>query len=258
MAKEFSIFSLNMRFGLADDGPNNWEMRKTLYPALLKKYPCDFMCFQEANDFQIHFLKPLLPDYSVIGQRAPAPKFWQSNIIFHHPTWTCIDKQHFFLSHTPDIPSRFKESRWPRQCTIGVFKNNDRQLICINTHFDFDTIIQDKSAELILKRLSNWPDTIPVILVGDFNATHSDACYETFTQKKNCENNPTESRFQNSFSEPFPGTHHGFTGRSKGKQIDWILFKGALKKRDAKIIKDDFNGHYPSDHFPLKAVFEFI
>ena len=140
---------------------------------------------------------------------------------------------------------------------MGVFQSDNRQLICVNTHFDFDTLIQDKSAELIMKRLSNWPDTIPVVLVGDFNATPSDACYETFTQEKGCEENIATSPFSNSFSKPFPGTHHGFTGTSRGKQIDWILFKGGLTKKKAEIIKDDFNGHYPSDHFPLRAVFSF-
>ena len=257
MVENFSVFSLNLRFGLADDGPNGWPERKAMYPTLLGKYRSDFMCFQEANDFQIDFLQSILPEYEVIGQRKPAPEFWQNNIIFFHSRWTCIEKQHFFLSHTPDIPSRFKESRWPRQCTIGVFKSDNQQLICVNTHLDFDSAIQDKSATLIMERLSKWPQTIPAILTGDFNAVPSDECYATFTHEKGCKTGHTASPFRDSFSDPFPGTHHEFTGISNGDHIDWILFKGGITVKNAQVVKDDFNGRYPSDHFPVRTVFAF-
>lgn len=46
------LMSLNLRFGLAEDGPNHWRFRNRAYPALLNRYPCDFYLFQEANDFQ--------------------------------------------------------------------------------------------------------------------------------------------------------------------------------------------------------------
>ena len=55
--------TLNLRFGLADDGPNSWPFRKKTLEPLLSEYPCDVYAFQEANDFQISFLSTLLPDY---------------------------------------------------------------------------------------------------------------------------------------------------------------------------------------------------
>ena len=247
------LFSLNLRFGLAKDGDNSWANRKTVYPMLIENHMADFFCFQEANDFQIDFLKNRLPGYGIIGQRDPAPDFWQNNIICSHPRWHCIEKQHFYLSDTPDKPSKFAESQWPRQCTIGVFQCGGYTLLCVNTHFDFKPEVQDASARLIMDRLSKWPDALPAILAGDFNANPGAGAYRIFTRASQ-NRNPA---FNDAFSGNFEGTFHGFTGQADKDPIDWILYRGALKKKRAEIIKDNFGGQYPSDHYPLCAEFSF-
>ncbi|MEJ2658898.1 MAG: hypothetical protein P8012_17210 [Desulfobacterales bacterium] len=82
--------TLNLRFGLADDGPNNWQYRKKGFPVLFDAYPTDFFGFQEANDFQIDYLDNILKEYHYIGKRSPSPSFWQNNVIFHKKSWACI------------------------------------------------------------------------------------------------------------------------------------------------------------------------
>lgn len=250
----FSVISLNLRFGLAKDGPNSWQNRKRCFPALFDKYRVDFFGIQEANDFQTDFLNKTLVGYNFIGKRNNSPPFWQNNIIFYKKTWTCIYQDHFFLSPTPAIPSRFRESLWPRQCTIGKFKRGERKLICINTHFDFDASVQVESAKIIMERLFSMPSDVPVILIGDFNAIPMSPCYNIFTgldQKLKSK----DFCFDNVFSKPFPGTHHGFTGDRNGEHIDWILYCGKIAIKDSMTIHDKVNDFYPSDHFPLYAAF---
>jgi endonuclease/exonuclease/phosphatase family metal-dependent hydrolase len=62
--------------------------------------------------------------------------------------------------------------------------------------------------------------------------------------------------FKPVFPEPYSGTHHGFSGQAGDNQIDWIMYRGNLKPVKWGIIRDKFAGLYPSDHFPLYAVFE--
>ena len=250
-----SMISLNLRFGLAKDGSDSWSFRENLYPGLLKAYPVDFFCFQEANDFQIEFLQALLPGYCYIGQRKDAPAFWQSNVIFFKTEWNCVHSEHFYLSHTPEIPSRFRNSKWPRQCTLGWFRSGDRHLICLNTHFDFETDVQIKSAALILEKLRAYSAEEPVILAGDFNADPDSACYRMFTREETGHGPHRLIPFRNAFAPHFPGTYHGFTGHSNGSHIDWILYKGPLEVVEADVIRDNLDGRFPSDHFPLKAIF---
>ena len=249
-----TVLTLNLRFGLADDGRDSWQYRKQCFFPLFEKYPADFMGFQEANDFQIDFIHKILSEYQYIGQRSPSPDFWQNNVIFYKNTWTCTHGVHFFLSPTPNVPSRFRKSLWPRQCTIGMFKNSNRRLICVNTHLDFDESVQTRSAKLILKRLADLPKDIPVILIGDFNTTPFGPCYNIFTGK---DQKPAvqEDNFKNAFKKPYPGTHHRFTGDTRGDHIDWILYRGNIVLKNGTVILDTFDGRYVSDHFPLCANF---
>ena len=250
----FSVLTLNLRFGLADDGPNNWQYRKIGFQPFLDKYPADFIGFQEANDFQIDFLHNILTEYNIIGKRSPSPSFWQNNIIFYQKNWHCIHYEHFFLSPTPSIPSRYRQSIWPRQCTIGMFKTVHRQVICVNTHLDFDVSVQIQSANLILDRLSHLPDDVPVILMGDFNSAPFSPCYNIFTGHDDT-SSENEVYFKDAFIKPFTGTHHGFTGNTDEDPIDWILFRGKITLINSKVIKDTFKNIYISDHFPLYAQF---
>ncbi len=247
-----SVLTLNLRFGLADDGPNSWQHRKKAFPSFFKTRIFDFIGLQEANNFQIEFLSKILNDYNYIGKREPAPYFWQDNIIFHKKAWRCIHQEHFYLSPTPEIPSRPPESRWARQCTMGLFENRSRKLICVNTHFDFDISVQIESARIIMERLSHLPCDLPVILFGDFNATPSCPCHEIFTGhgRKN------EICLKNIFKKPYPGTHHGFTGNKNGNYIDWILYRGRIIPKDCQVIQETIDGIYLSDHFPIYARFE--
>jgi endonuclease/exonuclease/phosphatase family metal-dependent hydrolase len=249
-----TVFSLNLRFGLADDGINCWEYRKKSIELLVNQYASDFMAFQEANDFQTEFIEGVMDSYRFIGQRKPAPDFWQNNILFYHRTWACRKAEHFFLSRTPDIPSRFNKSRWPRQCTIGLFERGGFSVICVNTHLDFEDSVQEQSARLILSRLGRFPQNAPVILVGDFNTTPDSSCFRVLTGKRKVEG-PGHHMFRSAFIPPYSGTFHKFSGNPDGRHIDWVLWKGELEVVDARVIRDKFDNRYPSDHFPVIARF---
>jgi len=254
-ADRISVLSLNLRFGLADDGPNSWIYRKESYPSLLEKYRTDIIGFQEVNNFQADFLKNILSEYSWIGERKSAPEFWQDNIIFYHKDWECIYQDHFYLSTTPDIPSRFQKSKWPRQCTIGIFKNKQGKLIVANTHFDFDIDVQVQSALLIMKRLSEISSKDPIILIGDFNAAPHSPGYNVFTGENPNEASGSDLYFKNAFKKPYPGTFHGFNDDKTGDHIDWILYRGELIPVESSTLQMKINGFYPSDHFPVFSVF---
>ncbi len=241
-----SVLTLNVRFGNADDGPNDWSKRKAVFPEALAAHPVDFYAFQEVMDFQADYLKSLLPGYGCIGARVPAPSFWQHNLIFYKKTWTCDIWEHFFLSPTPDVPSRFRDSRWPRQCSLGAFHQNSRRLVCVTAHFDFLASVQNKSARLILEKLSRFGAETPTAVMGDFNTTPGTECHDIWM----------DARFQNAFAPPHPGTYHEFTGTPR-EHIDWILFRGGLVRESARVIRTPFGGRYPSDHFPVTARFRF-
>lgn len=242
----FGLMTLNLRFGLADDGPNGWSRRQGVYPDLFARLPMDFYCFQEANDFQATLLKSLLPRHEAIGQRVPAPPFWQNNLIFFDRRWRCLRRDHFYLSPTPDIPSRLRGSRWPRQCTMGLFARNGQRLVCATTHLDFAPAIQSAALRLIIERLATWPPDVPTILCGDFNASPASTGHDLLTRA-------IQPAFRNAIQPPYPPTHHGFKGTGHGEHIDWIVFRGLADAYCSGVFQEKIGGRFPSDHFPVWA-----
>jgi endonuclease/exonuclease/phosphatase family metal-dependent hydrolase len=249
-----SVMSLNLRFGLADDGPNGWVHRKESVVRLFRKRSPDFIATQEGNHFQVDFLTKSLPEYNHIGRRRPAPGFWQDNVLFYKKTVACTNEVHFFLSETPRVPSRSFGSRFPRQATLGLFDINGQSLICVDTHFDFDPPAQMGAARVIVQQLALQDDRAPTILLGDFNATPDSPCYQWLTGKD--AEGKEGPGFRETFAAPYPGTHHGFTGKPTGDHIDWILFRGPLQLLDSQVLQEPVNGVHPSDHFPVTAVFQ--
>lgn len=249
-----SVLTLNIRFGLADDGPQAWAYRRPVLGEFLGQHACDIMMFQEANDFQIDFVAECLPHHDIIGRRHPAPPFWQNNIICFRAPWQLDRWTHLFLSPTPHIPSRFPDSRWPRQSTMGRFHQGRHELVCATTHLDFAESVQTASAEIILAHLNPLAGDRPAILAGDFNCTPTSACHAAFTHPSTT---PEEGRsgFQNVLSPPFAGTFHGFRGGRGRTCIDWILYRGAITLQQARVVRFSHATCYPSDHYPVTADF---
>lgn len=253
-AAVFSVMTLNLRFGLAQDGPQAWPYRRPALGRFVETHTCDFMTFQEANDFQIDFLATCLPHHDRIGRRDPAPGFWQNNVIFFRAPWELTCWEHVFLSPTPDIPSRFPDSRWPRQCTLARFTDGRRQLVCATTHLDFAESVQVASAGIILTRTHHMAADHPVLLTGDFNCTPASACHAAFTRVDDRPGQPPAG-FCNALAPGFPGTFHGFKGGPGSRCIDWILYRGSVALERAEVIPFAPDPVYPSDHYPVTAVF---
>ena len=253
--KSLSVLSLNLRFGLANDGPNAWDFRKESVVKLFQRQAPDMIATQEANFFQIDFLANNLPDYGYIGRRIPAPRFWQHNILFYRKPIVCKDHVHFYLSETPHVPSRSFGSRFPRQGTLGLFHIDSRSLICIDAHFDFETPAQMGAARVIKEQLASYTDDMPAILMGDFNATPESPCYRWFTGKE--VDGERGLNFKETFKKPYPGTFHRFTGEATGGYIDWILYRGPFQLKGCQVLQEPVDGVHLSDHYPVKAIFEF-
>lgn len=243
---ETTVMSVNLRFGLADDGENAWEKRRDAFSPLFQESAADFIGMQEANNFQTKYMAKLLRDYRFIGVRNPSPSTWQNNLIFYQKGWVCQKSRHYFLSETPHEMSKLSGSKWPRQCVMGHFSKPGKELVVITTHFDFDAEVQKRSAELVLQFLKDFPDGIPVVLTGDFNAAPQSLAHDTFRR----------DGFIDSFDGNHSSTFHGFTGNDLGEHIDWILFKGKrLEVASSNVIKADYAGVYPTDHYPVLSRF---
>jgi endonuclease/exonuclease/phosphatase family metal-dependent hydrolase len=86
-------------------------------------------------------------------------------------------------------------------------------------------------------------------LMGDFNSGPKDAAVQLVR-------NSTSPMLVNSFTllNHEPGqTFHNFQGGELGDPIDYIFVSENVGLRNIAVIRDNQNGKYPSDHYPVIA-----
>ena len=70
------VMSFNIRYGLADDGENHWNNRKSLALARIQAFGPDLLGLQECrDDAQADFVRANLPDYHFFG--TPSGRPWR-------------------------------------------------------------------------------------------------------------------------------------------------------------------------------------
>ena len=260
----FEVMSFNIRFGLADDGPNSWDNRKYLVAEEIHRAHADIVGLQEALDFQIDFLREAIPEYAIDGNRGTEDGVWRNccALLYLPNRWKLLETHTFWLSETPEVSSRSWGSLWPRRCTAGRYLDIDsgRELWHFNTHLDFGELAQVNGAAVVLRKVGELAGSAPVVLTGDFNAFPRSPVWRLLTGAEKL--GGVSGDFKDSWYElngdrPAP-TYHGFGKNPMPDRIDWILYRGPLRAVESKVLVAPKGDPYPSDHFPVTATFEWI
>lgn len=253
------VMSYNIRLALDSDGQNSWKNRKTDVLSLFNYYQPDVFGVQEALPEQINEIKNGVPKYQYVGvgRDDGRQKGEFSAIFYDHRKYKTLKSGTFWLSETPEKPSKGWDAAYNRVCTYSLFKSkaNGKKFWIFNLHFDHvGTIAREKSAELVLAKIKDFNKAnLPVVLMGDFNLTPKTT--PVLMIKK---------QFQDSF-EHSKNIHYGpagtFTGFDVSKiptdRIDYI-FTHKFKVKSHRHINDRRpNLLYPSDHFPVFAELQF-
>jgi len=261
---ELRVMSFNIRYGSAGDGENSWANRQELVITVIKDFAPDLMGTQETLPFQATYINKELPEYTYIGwSRDQSESGEQCGIFVDKERFEIIESGQFWLSETPDEKfSNSWDSSLPRVVTWTRLKDrkgkkkpaNGREFLFANTHFDHrGNEARKQSAMLLRRRLSEMAPKLPIIVTGDFNCDQGSEPYEELLE----ENVLTDSfRVVHPARKDNEGTFHGFSGTPGEARIDWILATEQFKATEAIIDRTHAGGRYPSDHFPVSAVFQ--
>jgi endonuclease/exonuclease/phosphatase family metal-dependent hydrolase len=251
-AQPVKAITFNIRFANQGDGNNQWELRKAAVADFLKYESPDFVGMQEALIGQIEYLDAALPDHEWIGvgrdDGKEAGEF--SPLFYNARQWELQSESTFWLSQTPDVPSKSWDAALPRICTYGVFrhKSTGETLYVFNTHYDHVGQQARKEASRIIvekiKEVSNFENTI---LTGDFNA---EADTEVIT---NITDAPLIDAYESTPTRYGPiGTFTGFNmTMNPNRRIDYIFHSEDLSADNYKVESTVIDQRYLSDHFPV-------
>lgn len=256
---EIKIMSFNIRTsGMDKDTPNHWDNRKEAVLALIKDQMPDIMGVQEATfTNQWLWLKDKLKSagYDGYGLNRQTGKesgagecpgiLWNGNVIEK------IEVGTFWLSETPDKPSKGWDANYYRTATWGLFKHiaTGKQFLFVNTHLDHESVTaQVEGMKLIEQKLLEYEEDYPLYLTGDFNVISTDKALDGVREFMR------NARTYASVRDTNP-TVNGFGNSSSRKQIDHIYYSDYLKAVEYYTIMDAYNGvTYVSDHYPIYAI----
>lgn len=254
------LMSFNIRYGLAEDGENHWERRKSLVVDRIKVFDPDLLGLQECrDDSQAEFIKASLQDYEFLGVPRggdSVTSLEMAPILVKRSAFPIRQWETFWLSETPHIlGSKSWGSVFPRTVTWAdlIHTATGRSLIFVNTHFDYEPSAIQESARFLKEWIDEAIGHHPLLVTGDFNADKRSPAYQQLTSGDaslvdvlRSGNDPHEDE----------GTFHGFGIETPPLPIDWMLASRQFVALHAGIDRHRQGNLFPSDHDPITAALD--
>ncbi|MFT6865942.1 MAG: endonuclease/exonuclease/phosphatase family metal-dependent hydrolase [Cyclobacteriaceae bacterium] len=252
-SQSYKIVTYNIRLSLASDSANAWENRKDNVASMLQFYEPDIFGIQEGLPEQVDYLDENLKSYAYlgVGRDDGARKGEFSAIYFNENRVKLIEGHTFWLSLTPDYPSKGWDAALPRICTYGLFEdvNTENQFWVFNTHFDhIGETARLESVKLILHKMAKINEKkLPAILMGDLNLTPDQEPIKELFRNMN------DSRTASKTTPYGPiGTWNGFNfNATLDRRIDYIAVNEKITVNKYAVLTDSANQNYLSDHLPV-------
>ncbi len=255
--RPLNVISYNIRLNVASDGVNAWPNRKDNVKALVKFYDADILCVQEALPDQFDDLLANSEfDVVGVGRDDGKRKGEFSAIYFNKNRFVKKDGGTFWLSPTPDVPSKGWDAALNRVCSwVKLYdKSNKKEFIVFNTHYDHVGVkARIESAKLIKQKIQEIAPKLPVAFTGDLNVTPETEAIATI---KSFLTDAKEISVEPHYGPN--GTFNSFNFNSELKQrIDYIFVNKGFKVQKHATLTDSKDQRYYSDHLPVFAKLTF-
>jgi endonuclease/exonuclease/phosphatase family metal-dependent hydrolase len=256
-AETLRVMSFNVRYPNPGDGPDAWPARRDLFVETVRAKAPDLMGTQELFHEQGQYIVEKLPDYAWFGvSRRGNDQDEHMGVFYRKDRLNLVDYGNFWLSEIPERPGSVSwNMSLPRMVTWGLFeiRGSGKRFLHLNTHLahrNVDEAARQKSLQLIAARVALYDESMPIVLTGDFNAPAGGPTYAIIAPLM-------KDAWKEAAKRTGPeGTFHGFRGKPGNARIDWIMFRAPWQVKSAETITDHREERYPSDHFPVLAVFE--
>ena len=278
------VGSYNIRYENKGDSlkGNGWGQRLPIIAQQILFHDLEIFGTQEGYIGQLEGMKALLPGYEYIGVgRDDGKQAGEHSAIFYKTeVFDLLDHGDFWLSPTPDEPSKGWDAALNRICTWGHFKVKEtkQELYYMSLHMDHIGVqARMESAKLVVEKIKEICGGKPVVLTGDFNVDQNNPIYSTFV---------TSGILSDSYEiceirYALDGTANGFDPNSfTTSRIDHVFVSPQTRVIRYGVLTDTYrtmtaeaekyeNGNFPkeisfqafqartpSDHFPIKVILQ--
>lgn len=242
LASDLTVVTYNLRYPNSSDAEtgNGWQQRMPYAAGQLQFIRPDVFGTQELYLSQINDLLKALPQYDYIGVGRDDGKEngEHSAIFYNRDNVRLVDSGNFWISETPDMPSKGWDANNVRICTWGHFETLDgTPFYYFNMHMDhIGVTARREGGRLILSKIKEIaPEGATVILSGDFNVDQSSEVYDVFASSGILDDSYGKARYR--FAPN--GTYNAFKPqRTTPSRIDHIFVSPSVDVDRYAILTD--------------------
>jgi len=252
-----NVATYNLRLNTPSDGPNVWGLRRDAVKALIQYHEFDLFGTQEALPEQIKDLETLT-EYAHVGVgRDDGKNAGEHSAIFYkHTRFALLAHGDFWLSETPDRPSKGWDAHCCNRLATWVRlrdRISGKTLLALSVHFDHEgEVARRESAKLLLNWLKNQEASDAIIALGDFNSTPDT---EQIVAMKAAMRDARTASLSPAYG-PLATFNDFKLGLAPDKLIDYIFLGPNIRVLKYAVLTDSNGQRYPSDHFPVLARIE--
>ena len=246
------VMSFNIR--CTNVGTDSWEDRIGIVSQTMLDSEADSIGVQEATPEWMATLKETVGDkyaYVGVGRDDGDNKGEYSSIFYLKDKYTAVESGTFWLSETPEKPSRGWDAACNRVCTWAVLQNKEtgEKYVHINTHFDHIGVsARENSVDMIVEKAKEFTD-IPVVFTADMNVKQDSENYNQFVN--------SGVLYDTKFSAPdtmnYCTYHDTKPNKHKDDVIDYVMINNKFSAVSYRVVTEGIDGRFVSDHYPVYA-----
>lgn len=250
---DVKIVCFNIRYDNKSDGEFAWNKRREAVVRMFADEKPAIIGMQEVLKSQLDYLKKQMPTYSSIGvgRDDGATKGEYAPIFYDTKTLELIKSGHFWLSDTPNCPSKGWDAACERIATWSVFRerSSGKEFICINTHFDHvGEKARENSGRQMLDSIKVLAGGLPAVIMGDFNTTTD---HPSLSPLLSATTDARSAKVE--FGDQPKYTYIGFSPDTEKCLIDHIFVQG-FDVEEYRINQNGYGIKQLSDHLPVICV----
>ncbi len=249
-SQDLKIISYNLK--ISGDGLRAVEKRMPYIVDTINAHTPDSFGVQEADKNWVEGLAAQLTDYAHVEKyRDDGIEKGESSAIFYlKDKYNLIDSGHFWLSRTPDVPSKDWDAGHYRITTYVILQDKTTGFVYahFNTHLDnASAVARAESVAVITTKIAEIAPDIPVVLTGDFNFPEGSDNYNNVLSCGLKDTKYMAAEYDDH------ATYHGYhVVMPEVEPIDFVFVNGYCSSVKSSKIESDFVHHIlASDHFPL-------
>ncbi|MCW3787942.1 endonuclease/exonuclease/phosphatase family protein [Plebeiibacterium sediminum] len=280
-AQSITVGTYNIRYKNTADSINGnpWCQRCDVICGMINFHALEIFGAQEVLHEQLLDMLQRLSGYGYVGvgRDDGKTKGEYAPIFYRKDKFKVLDSGNFWLSEDTSYPNKGWDAALPRICTWAKFRVKDSgfEFLFLNLHMDHVGVEARKnSAKLVLERITQFTDSLPVVLTGDFNVDQYSPNYKILVESDLLKDSYKVANIRYALN----GTFNDFKSESMTtSRIDHVFVSAGFKVSRYGVLTDTyrvFNGdsisegsdnfpnevtynncvaRVPSDHFPVKV-----